>query len=181
MTWKERADALLAEVQAAAYPDPDVFGPKSLALVNERLDAEGVRNKVWMVMPYRCGDCGSLTYIEAEYGVEGPPSWREDGTYIASPFGIGRCERCGGDVTHVFRDVEFDEPREPGGETFTGLSGLPTYATKAFRVTREPWAYTTEGVDDDGNVIQGLSSQPFLSTPMRAISRAMAERKPRVA
>jgi hypothetical protein len=174
MDWKARAEAILGDEDD--YTNLTAKNAAVLALVNERLDAEGLRNKVWMVMPYSCDKCRSQVWYEAEYGVEGPRAWRDDVTYIASSFTAGLCTRCGGTLTHVMgRDVKFEHPVEPGERFFPPGSGVIwSVADKFFRVPREPVVYATEGCDDDGNVIYGdPSAHAFLSTPMHAITRGM--------
>lgn len=168
--WRERAEELVARVAAdpSSYEEMSALG---LALVNERLDAEELRGKVWAAMPYRCGGCGSVRWYECEVGVEGPQAWREDNTYIASPYTAGRCERCGKPMTHVLHNDHEFEPREPG-EKIDGMSRMKVYPDKMFRVPREPVQYTTHGVRDDGSVIYQTSTHAFLSIPMHAIQRA---------
>lgn len=191
MNWKERAEALIV----TDMDDADYFKGREgreaqhLALVNERLDAEGLRGKVWMVMPYQCTGldsqrgvvrtgCGRIAYYECEVGVEGPPAWREDMTYVPTAFVAGLCPHCGGKMQHVMHaDIEFDEPVEPG-TTFSVPGGgvIEQVAEKFFRVPREPVSYATDGCDEDGNVIYSTATHAFLSTPMHAIRRATRTR-----
>lgn len=177
MNWAERSKVIIDRAWEGDTGLSDDDHAEYLTLVNERLDAEGLRNKVWMVMPYRCDNCGLIAYYECEVGVEGPPSWKSDGTFLASPFGGERCASCGKDTTHLMgRDVIFDEPVEPG-TPFVGLGGLPTHASRYFRVVRKAVTHPTQGCDDDGNVIYGQpSTQAFLSWPMHAITRVRSGR-----
>ena len=149
-TWHSRAQAIL-DLQS---DNPLDQGQKDawLALVNERLDAEGLRGKVWGAMHYVCERCCYVEYREMEVGVEGPPHWKDDLTYIASAFSAGRHDDCGGVMSHKHfgSDVEYDEPRE-------------ATARAVFRVPREWPTYPTRGIYEDGTVIVGVADSAFLS------------------
>ena len=148
--WHDRAQAILR------LSSDDPFDQKQkdawLALVNERLDAEGLRGQVWGAMHYVCERCGYTEYREMEVGVEGPPHWREDLIYIASAFSAGRHDDCGGLMTHKHfaSDVEYDAPREPT-------------ARAVFRVPREWPTYPSRGMREDGTVIVNVGDSAFLS------------------
>ena len=148
--------------RAAAIPDAsastDDLERAGLALVNERLDAEGLRGLAWGEMRYGCDRCGYSEWRELEVGVEGPPSWRKDGTYIACAFGSGKCE-CGGDLTHVTwaDDRTYPEPRKP-----TEL--------RWFRVPSKPVTYVTQGMYDNGDVIYGEGRHAFLALRAEALT-----------
>lgn len=169
--WRERSDAFFQEADAE-HMWGDELGAKALALVNERLDDEGLRGKVWMAMPYACDSCRAVAWYECEVGVEGPPEWRDDQTFVASPFTAGRCGRCRGSMTHVMHcDAVFDGPRDPG-EPFGATGHVEVVSDRVFRVPREPVRWPTEGCDEDGNVIYAEAAQAFLSLPRHAIGLA---------
>lgn len=154
--WHERAKALIV----SGDPFDDTAKDEFLALINERLDAEGLRGKVWGNMTYACESCGRAEVREMEVGVEGPPHWRDDLVYIASAFTTGRCDDCGGRMTHTNwkGDVEYDTPREP-----TALA--------VFRVPRVWPHYPTRGIRDDGTVIIAKADSAFLSLNLGALTR----------
>lgn len=173
-TWRERAEALILSSQQDASRIEEV-GALGLELVNERLDAEGLRGKIWAVFPYQCDSCAHEEWYEVEVGVEGPQEWRDDYTFIACAYVAGRCPSCNGTMTHVLHhDVILAGHGDPG-EPFvaTGITRM-TFASKMFRVPREPVRYATEGCTDDGNVIYSTATHAFLSTPIHAIRRGPA-------
>lgn len=149
-SWYDRAKEILKLASGGPFDQPtkDAW----LALLNERLDVEGLRGKVWGAMHYVCERCGYIEYRELEVGVEGPPHWKDDLIFIACAFSAGRHDDCGGLMTykHFASDVEYDEPRE-------------ATARAVFRVPREWPSYPTQGIYDDGTVIVGVSDSAFLS------------------
>lgn len=157
LSWRERASALRSEFDTVRF---DELNDVQLALVNERLDATGRRGLVWGRMTYACDRCHAEEPYEMEVGVEGPPDWRADGTYIATAFSAGRCPLCGGTMTHVrFRDdVEYEVERAP-------------VERRVFRVPRTWPSYPTEGIADNGNVVVARSSSAFLSLNLAAALR----------
>jgi hypothetical protein len=170
--WKVKVDHLADRLVAGELTNEQAQ-EQQLAWVNQRLDQEGLRGKVWMVMPYVCV-CGARQWYEAEVGVEGPSWWKDDQVFIPSPYSAGRCQRCAGVMAHVIgSDVVFAEPRDQGLAFAQDPALAPTtYAARIFRVPRAPVTYVTEGCDDDGNVIYGSSCHAFLATPLHAIRRA---------
>lgn len=152
--WARRAGALLA--QAGNNPISQHLSNAWLALVNERLDAEGLRGQVWGNMTYACESCGHRELRELEVGVEGPPHWRDDVVYIACAFSAGQCV-CGGLMTHVnfSVDVEYETPQAPS-------------ASAVFRVPREWPRYPTRGMHEDGTVILATADSAFLELNLRA-------------
>lgn len=152
MGWAERAEAIISMTEPDEYPKDNVYDA-FLALVNERLDETGLRNKVWGNMTYRCDNCHSEEIYELEVGVEGPQEWRTERTYIACAFGAGRCDRCNGSMTHVrfSDDVTYDKLRAPA-------------ARYVFRVPKEWPTYPLQGMYDDGTVITSRGDSAFLQT-----------------
>lgn len=152
--WADRVKALGDPREG----DFEEFAARALDLLNERLDESGLRTKVWGAMRYACAN-GHSIWVELEVGVEGPPDWRADGTYLACAFGGRRCETCGAETTHVdfAGDRHYDEPRA---------------ATEPwiFRVPREPVRYPTLGIYDDGRVIYDVSRAAFLFNDYRLVS-----------
>lgn len=155
MNWAERGAALMEQLQGDDY---DALGAAGLALVNERLEAEGLRGLAWGAMHYRCEGCGREELREMEVGVEGPPGWRSDGTYIASPFISGKCDRCRGAMSHYDwnRDIAYPEP-------------LPPSALRWFRVPSQPVQYVTQGMYDNGDVIYATGVHAFLALRAEAL------------
>lgn len=158
--WKQRADALVEQARTAV-PFSDEYeriGDEALELINERLEAEQLRAKVWGTMTYACEECGHREVYELEVGVEGPPAWRRDTCYIACAFSAGQCERCRGLMTHTnfAGDVAYDEPRDPS-------------VANVFRVPRTWPTYPTRGIADDGTVIVERSRSAFLSLDRAAV------------
>jgi hypothetical protein len=149
VNWAERSAPIIEHSRGNLFDE--AAKQAYLDLVNERLDAEGLRGKVWGAMHYVCVRCGSTEYRELEVGVEGPDHWRVDITYIACAFSAGRCH-CGGLMTHArfSDDVDYEEPRDP-------------VAKAVFRVPRQWPSYPTRGIRDDGTVIVGLADSAFLS------------------
>ncbi len=154
--WKAEMDAAVVAIRTNL--DDEKARDVALAIINDRLDADDARTKVWGSMLYRCDDCHHFETYELEVGVEGPPAWRQDGTYIACAFTAGRCDHCVGAMTHwSFRDdVTYDEPREPS-------------VLNVWRVPREWPVYATRGMYDDGTVITSRGDSAFLSMNAKAL------------
>lgn len=157
--WKERAEALVMRAAAAGYhgEEYDKVQDDALELVNMRLDSEFLRGKVWSTMTYACDACEHKETYELECGVEGPPLWRKDSTYIACAFSAGSCEKCGGVMSHTnFKDDANFEPRSP-------------HARHVFRVPRSWPIYPTQGITDDGVIITARGESAFLSINLDAL------------
>lgn len=137
MNWKQRGEAAVA---SPSMSDGEK-GRQLLALVNERLDLEGVRLQAWGAMRYACDrGCGFEAWYELEMGVEGPPIWKEDGTTIACPLLADRCLRCAGTMKHVDfpGDVTFKRPMPLHSPFLTDRGIVQVKASQVFRVPREP-------------------------------------------
>ena len=155
--WNAEMEAAVAAI--CEHPD-DATRDVALTIINDRLDAEGLRTKMWGSMLYRCDNdvCQHIETYELEFGVEGPPAWRQDMTYIACAFTAGHCTDCGGLMTHwSFKDDEtYDQPRDPS-------------VVHVFRVPREWPVYLTKGMYSDGTVISSRGDSAFLSTNVKAL------------
>jgi hypothetical protein len=77
-------------IQAAAKQF-DPARPGEAAVPQNMLVREAVATLGWGTMAYRCEACGFEWDIWLALGVEGPPSLREHGLYVASPFTLSRC------------------------------------------------------------------------------------------
>jgi len=67
---------------------------------------------------YQCDRCGEIEPIYLGVGVEGPKELRDDGLYIASPYGGPQCPTCRkGRTKHVRwnEDQHFDPMPAPEG------------------------------------------------------------------
>lgn len=157
--WKAEMAAAVAVIRENL--DDQQARDVALTIINDRLDAFGLRTKVWGSMIYRCerDGCHHIELYELEVGVEGPPAWRQDLTYIACAFTAGRCEHCGGPMSHwSFKDDDtYDQPRDPS-------------ALNVWRVPREWPVYPTKGMYDDGTVITSRGDSAFLSMNAKALS-----------
>jgi hypothetical protein len=106
--------ARLIAAAAAAMPDIDK-GQIDPLVPQSMLVREAVGLLGWGTMTYRCDACGFKWEVWLSLGVEGPPSLRDNGLYVASPFTLSSCPawpnmtRCSGSMAHVnFRgDREF--------------------------------------------------------------------------
>lgn len=161
MSWKDKADLIQAEIKSEAIT-MEVAGERQLALVNERLDAEEGRLLAWASWSYRCNRCKAVAWYDLEVGVEGPDDWRADGTYIACAFGAGKCQSCGGAMTHSSHaDVTFGS-LQPLGTSFLPERGVVSMkSSSAFRVAREI-VRVPMFVAQDGTVGYEQSHQAFL-------------------
>lgn len=118
----------LIAAAAANVPQPG-DGPRVPQVVLVR---EAVASLGWGTMTYACEACGFEWRVWLGLGVEGPPSLREVGLYVACPFVVGRCPawpvkpgatdedrarfahltRCDGQMSHVrFAQDETFAPR----------------------------------------------------------------------
>lgn len=157
--WRRRG----VEAVAMQFSDGEK-GRRLLAVVNERLDLEGGRLRVWGAMRYACDrSCGYDAWYELEVGVEGPPQWREDGTTIACPMLAGRCLRCPGVMQHVDwpNDITFSKLMPLHSPFVVGRGIVQTTATKVFRVPREPVRNATH-LRDDGTVAYSEAPYAYL-------------------
>lgn len=117
--WAARVAPLIE--RARESPWDDSWKREADAIIRERLDAlwpDGWEDRVWGSMTYACADddgCQTFSHrVELGVGVEGPPEFREDSTYVACAFVAGRCPACGKPLTHVNwkADETYPEPRE---------------------------------------------------------------------
>ena len=148
--WQARADAIIERVTLNPLEHEEA-SKEGLALVNERLDEVGLRGKVWGAMRYACERCRRDEWREMEVGVEGPPGWRTDNTFIPTAFTSGRCSQCSGTMSHIdfAGDWDYGEAREPTTEW-------------VYRVPREPIQSPTFGMDEDGSVMYSTSTAAML-------------------